>query len=144
MDFSKRAARRALPSRVASLRSVFLLIPTSLGLEMRDRMGQCQFVALIPTAVFHSLLLLLELDLSQLDQILRDLGQPLLSLVRDEIPPILQLLINLLQRFAVITAQSDSFPLLCGRMSALGSLDVQIHFPFVFSYCCVLGIGKGT
>lgn len=68
----------------------------------------------------------LQLEFAHADQILRDLGQPLLALVRQKLGPELQMLIDLLQRLGIIARQLHALPQLARKVGSLNGFHKQV------------------
>lgn len=80
--------------------------------RQRDQLGLC-----------------LECELAHADEVLRDLCQALLVLVHQELGPVGEVLVQLLQCLGIILAQPDLLPHVLGRMSPLNRLQsIRRHF----------------
>ena len=62
----------------------------------------------------------------QLDEVLSDLGDALLAFMDREIRPILELLVDLLERGRIVGGQLDFLPEMLGRVGALDRFHVQV------------------
>ena len=90
------------------------------------------------------LFLFLELDLAQLDEVLRDLRQALLRLVHDKVGPVYELLVDLLERRRVPVREPHTLPLPPRRVCTLGRLDIQIHHALLLAHGSVPRVGEGA
>jgi len=70
----------------------------------------------------------------------------LLALVRQELRPIDEPLVDLLQRFGVVAAEADLFPPAAGQVRALGRFDVEVEAlcGWVGADGGVAGVGQGA
>ena len=59
-----------------------------------------------------------------------NLGQALLALVPQEVWPVLQLRVDLLQSLRIVPRQLDLFPQVLGRVRALNRFDVEEAFAY--------------
>ena len=62
----------------------------------------------------------------QLDEVLCDLGDALLAFMDREVRPILELLVDLLERGRIVGGQLDFLPKVLGRVGALDRFHVQV------------------
>jgi hypothetical protein len=67
---------------------------------------------------------------THLDQILGDLGYTLFTFVGNEIGPVNELFVNLLESFGVVVGKLDSFPHVGRCVCSLDGLHVQVQNPW--------------